>query len=354
MKAAIIGLPRSGKSTLFQAVTGREVDPYAPPVAKQAVVHVPDPRLEVLSNLFKSKKIVEATIEFEDIPGCSLDDAKGQAEWRGVLPLVRQADLLVVVIRDFENASVPAYRDRVDASQDLTIVWDEIIFADLDAVTKRVEKLHAQLKKPTKTHDQEQRELALLERCSQALESGAPLSTVLNNDEERQQVASFAFLTEKPLLCVRNVSDDRAAGEECLASDHLAASVALSASIESEIAILEPEDRSMFLEDLGLKEPARDRLIRLCYSSCGLISFLTTVADESLAWTISKGTTAVGAAAKIHTDLSRGFIRAETVAYDDLIAHEDMKGAKAAGKVRKEGKGYVVADGDVLNILSGV
>ena len=352
MNAAIVGLPQSGKSTIFSAVTGTTADPYAPPEPRHAVVQVPDARLCHLATLYKPKKLIYATIDFMDIPGCSLDNAKGREEWRRLLPVVRQADLLVVVVRDFENASVPAYGNRVDARADFAAVWDEIIFADLETVTTRVEKIEAQLKKPTKTHDVEKRQLVLLQRCREALESNAPLSTAIHTEDERRLVSSFAFLTEKPMVCVRNVSDDQAATAEAMEVEHIYGGLALSASIEAEIAMLEPEDRTEFLEDLGLKEPAHDRLIELCYASGGMISFITVGSDEVRGWTLAKGATAVEAAGKIHTDFARGFIRAETVAYDDFIAHTDMKGAKAAGKVRKEGKSYIVQDGDIMNILS--
>ncbi len=352
MKVMFVGLPKSGKSTLYAAVTGKAVDPYAPPEVHQAVVKVPDERLTHLTALCKPKKTIEATIEFYDVPGCSPEDAHGREDWRKFLPIARQAELLVVVVRDFANDAVPAHKDRVDAAADFTAMWDELIFADLDTVTTRVEKLEASLKKPTKTHDAEKRELALLSRCRDALESETPLSSVLTTDDERKLVSSFAFMTQKPIVCVRNVSDDEAGTAEGLPADHVEASLALSASIEAEIAQLEPEDRQLFLDDLGLATPARDRLIQTCYTACGLISFLTMGPDECRAWTIRKGSTAVEAAGKIHTDLAHGFIRGETVAYDDLVANTDMKGAKAAGKVRAEGRSYVVQDGDILNILS--
>ena len=165
-------------------------------------------------------------------------------------------------------------------------------------------------------------------------------------------VASFSFVTEKPLACVRNVSDDQMSTAQPLHVEHSVASLAMCASFEAEIASLEPDDRPAFLAEMGLKEPARDRLIRACYDACGLISFLTMGADEVRAWTVAKGSTAVDAASKIHTDLARGFVRAETVSYADLFSNKDMRGAKAAGKVRKEGKTYLVADGDIMNILA--
>jgi len=352
VKVALVGPPKSGKSSLFSAVTGAPMDPYAPPEIVHAVIKVPEPRLAYLVGLYKPKKTTEATIEFVDVPGAALDDAKGRDAWRRLLPEVRQAEAIVVVVREFANASVPAYRDRVDPKSDFDATWDELMFSDLESVTTRIDRVEKALKKPTKMHEQEKRELALLTRCRDALESGKPLSAVLTNEDEKKLVASFAFLSEKPLVCVRNVDDDRAGSTEPLAVEHAVASLVLSASIEAEIAVLEPGDRQTFLEELGLREPARDRLIRSCYTACGLISFLTMGADEVRAWTIRKGATAVEAAGKIHTDLAQSFVRAETVSYDDLLAHRDLRGARAAGKVRKEGRAYVVADGDILNILA--
>lgn len=352
MKVAIVGLPKSGKSTVFTAVTGLAVDPFAAPQAIQGVVRVPDPRLKYLTDLYKPKKVTQAVIEFIDIPGCSLSDAHGRDAWKQLLPTVRQAEALVAVVRDFKNDAVPAYRDRIDAQSDFDEVWAELIFADLDAVTTRLERLEKGLKKPTGSQDAQKHEMALLQRCKEALESDAPLSSVLNSENDRAVVSSFSFLTQKPIICVRNVSDDAVATASPIEAKHSAGSITLSASIEAEIAALEPADRAAFLADLGLQAPAKDRLVQTCYQAMGLISFLTMGEDEVRAWTITKGSTAVEAAGKIHSDLARGFVRAETISYDDLVACKDSKGAKAAGKARKEGKTYVVADGDILNILS--
>jgi hypothetical protein len=354
MKVALIGLPQSGKSTLFMAVTGQKHETHGALQPVHAVVRVPDSRLAYLTELSRPKKVTEATIEFIDFPGCSLDDAKGKETWRRLLPDLRQAELLVVVVRDFQNASVPTFRGRIDAPADFAFLWEELIFADLDTVTTRIERLEKSLKKPSKTHDADKRELGVLTKCREALENAKPLASVLTSEEEQRQVANFTFVTEKPIVCVRNVADDQAASAEPLVVEHVVDSTALCASIEAEIALLDPADRPAFLADLGLIEPARDRLIHLCYQACGLISFLTMGPEEVRAWTVAKGTTAVEAAARIHTDLARGFVRAETVSYEDLVAHKDMKGARAAGKVRKEGKSYVVADGDVILILSTV
>jgi len=352
MKAALVGLPQSGKSTLFSAVTGTPLDPFAAPGVHMATVRVPDERLAYLTDLYNPKKVTEATIEFVDVPGASLDDAAGQQEWKRLLPQVRLADLLVVVVRDFENPSVPAYKNRVDPKADFDAVWEEFIFADLDTVTTRLDKLDKALKKPSRSHDAEKREQALLLRCKEALEAEQPLSTVLHHEDDKRQLASFAFLTEKNVVCVRNVSEDRANDSEPLVVPNARDSIALSAEIEAEIAALDASERDAFLSELGIKSPARDRLVKACYRAGGLISFLTMGPDEVRAWTIHAGDTAVDAAARIHTDLANAFIRAETVTYDDLVAHTDMKGAKAAGKVRKEGKQYVVQDGDILNILA--
>lgn len=352
MKVAIIGLPQSGKTTLFSAVTAQAVDLYAPPEPKHAMVSVPDERLAFLAKLHNPKKVIEATIEFVDVPGCSLDDAKGREEWKRIAPTVRQADLLVIVVRDFENDSVPMYKGRVDPPADFEVMWSELVFVDLDTVTTRLERLEKALKKPTRTHDQEKKELALLTRCRDVLESEEPLSTVIQSEDDKRLLASFAFLTQKPMVCVRNVSDDAAGDAEPLKIDHVEDSLALSASIEAEIGQLDPDDRAVFMEDLGLVESARTRLIQACYKAVGLISFLTMGPDECRAWPVRAGSTAVEAAGKIHTDLARGFIRAETIAYADLVEHGDEKGVKAAGKARKEGKEYIVQDGDIMNILS--
>lgn len=352
MKVALIGPPQSGKSTLFSASTGLNSGGLSAPGIVHAVVKVPDPRLAYLIELCKPKKITEATIDFLDVPGFALEDARGRESFRRLLPDVRQAELLVIVVRDFMNPSVPAYRNRVDAAADFQAMWEELIFADLEQVTTRVERLEKSLKKPTKTHDAEKRELALLTRCREALENNRPLSDVLSTEEDRRTVASFAFLTQKPIVCVRNVGDDHAGAAPPLSVEHAVSSLALCALLEAEIASLDPADRPAFLKEMGLVEPARDRLIRTCYDACGLISFLTMGPDEVRAWTIRKGSTAAEAAGKIHTDLARNFVRAETVAYEDLVANHDLKGARAVGKVRKEGKSYVVVDGDILNILA--
>jgi len=354
MRAAVIGLPQSGKSTIFAAVTGLVTPPGAMLREHLGVVHVPEPRLELLAKLHRPKKITEATMEFMDVPGFSLQDHHGQEELRKHLPAIRQSDLLVAVVRDFQAQAVPAYRNRVDAPADLAELWDEFLFADFDTVSTRIEKLEKALTKPTRSHDQEKRELALLHRCREGLDNGVALSGIIANPDEARMVCSFAFLTEKPLVVIYNVSEDRAAEPDPEPPAHARAAINICARAEADIAELDPQDRPAFLADLLLETLGRERLIRKCFDALGLIVFLTGGPDEVRAWAVPRGTTAVEAAGKIHTDLARGFIRAETVAFKDLVEAGDFRAVRAAGKVRQEGKTYVVQDGDDLNIKFNV
>lgn len=353
MRIAFIGPLQSGKSTLFRAVTGQPAGGHH--TGEQiAVVKVPDSRLDWLAEHYKPKKYTEATIDCLDVPGFSQETGAGQAEFRKSLPSIRKCDALVAVVRAFDNPSVPPYRNRVDPRADLDELVAELIFNDLDAVTTRIERLEKSLKKPTKTQEQEKRELELMQRLQGTLEAEQPISAANLTDDERKLLAGFQFLTELPLIAVINVGEDQAAAPPPFEFPYAKTTISLCAETEEQIAQLEPADRAAFLEDLGVKEPARDRLIRACYETVGLISFLTCGEDEVRAWPIRKGTVAVDAAGKIHSDLARGFIRAETVSFEDLVAAGDMKAAKAAGKVRLEGKTYVVQDGDIMNIRFSV
>lgn len=354
MKATIIGFPQSGKSTLFSAVTNIKPDPAQMPQEHIGLVSVPDPRITQLVELCKPKKTTFANVEFVDVPGVSMTDAHGRAEFAKHMPTIRNSDVLVIVVRDFKNPSVPEYRNRIDCLGDLADMHEELMFADLDAVTKRVEKLEKSKNKPTKTQEQDKKELAVLQRCAEALESSKPLSTVLQHEEDARAIASFSFVTEKPAIAVFNVDDDRAAEVIENVPENFHSAFPLCADIEAQINDLPPEDRSSFLSDIGVEEPARDRLIRSCYDAMNLMSFLTMGPDEVRAWTIPKGTHAVDAAGKIHSDLARGFIRAETIGFDELMECGDLKKAKSAGKLRQEGKHYEVQDGDILNIKFNV
>ena len=354
MRIAFVGPPLSGKSTLFRAITGLAPTPHHAPGEQLAAVKVPDRRLDLLAELYKPTKYTEATIDVLDVPGFSQETAAQSAEFRKTLPSIRKCDALVAVVRAFDNASVPPYRNRVNPRADLDELAAELVFCDLEQVTTRIERLEKGLKKPTKTHEQEKRELELMQRLQQALESEQPIATAIQNDDERKALASFGFLTEMPIIVVVNVNESDAAKPPVFEYPHARAVIGLCAETEEQIAQLEPADRKAFLDDLGVAEPAKDRLVRACYDAVGLISFLTAGEDEVRAWSIRRGSDAVEAAGKIHTDIARGFIRAETAAFDDLKAAGDMKAAKAANKVRLEGKTYIVQDGDIINFRFNV
>jgi len=338
MRVALTGPPQSGKSTLFAAVAeagGSHVDISRPDQPHLAVVKVPDERLDWLAELYQPKKVVHAELEFLDLPGFDLRDDPSRSRARAHWPALRQSDMIVMVVRGFANDAVAPYRGRVDPQGDVEELLAEMLFADLDQVAARIEKLEAAVRKPTSRRDEQMRELELMRRLGETLEAEKPVAEAVHNESEARLLRSFAFLSQAPEL----------AGLPC---------IALSAKIEEEIAQLSPEDRGEFLADLGVQSPARDRLLRACYERLDLVSFFTFKSDECRAWTIPSGADAVTAAEQIHSDIARGFIRAETVAYEDLRAAGDMKAAKAAGKVRLEGKTYVVQDGDVINFRFNV
>ena len=356
MRVALVGPPQSGKSTLFLAVAeagGSRVDVHRPDQPHLAVIKVPDERLKWLAELYKPKKVVEAELEFLDLPGLDLQDEAGRHHARTHWAAMRQCDMLAFVVRDFEAADVPAYRGRVDSVADVRELLEEMLFADLEQVTNRGEKLEAAIRKPTQNRDEQMRELELMKRLRETLEAEKPLSEAIRSEAEEKLLRSFAFLSQKPALVVLNCSEaalsdpppEMPEGLPCLR---------LSAKIEEEIAELEPQDRAAFLSDLGVKAPAHDVLGRACCERMKLVTFLTYASDECRAWVVPAGTDAVTAAGTIHTDMARGFIRAETVAFEDLRAAGEMKSAKAAGKVRLEGKSYVVQDGDVITFRFSV
>jgi len=357
MRVALIGPSQSGKSSLFAAVAaagGSNVDLSRPDQPHLAVVKVPDDRLDFLAAMYNPKKYTPAEIEFVDLPGFDLSDEVGRKRAKDHWPAMRNADMLVLVLRAFENPSVAAYRDRIDPQKDLDELLSEFLFADLEQVTNRVDKLEAALKKPSPKRDEQARELELMSRLKDALENEKPIAQAVQNDAEAKLLKSFAFLTEKPALVVVNYGEadlGKAAGVSQLGKWP---AMGLSARIEEEIAQLPAEDRGAFLADLGIASSARDRLIQACYRQMKLVSFLTAGEDEVRAWTIIAGTDAVTAAAEIHSDIARGFIRAETVSFTDLQTLGDMKAVKAAGKTRLEGKTYIVQDGDIINFRFAV
>ena len=356
MKVALVGPPRSGKSTLFAAVAeagGSHIDIHRPDQPHLAVVKVPDGRVLWLADHYKPKKITFAELEFHDLPGFDLTDEAGRTRARNHWAAMRQCDMLVFVLRDFDDPAVAAYRDRIDPKADLDELLAEMLFADMDQVIARIARLEAALKKPTAHRNEQARELELMTRLRDALESERPIASAIAGEAEGKLLRSFGFLSQKPALAVVNRGEgaSRVAGETTLCGLPV---LELSAKIEEEIAQLPPDERKEFLADLGVEASARDRLVQACYARLNLVSFLTAGEDECRAWTIPAGTDAVTAAGEIHSDIARGFIRAETVAFDDLRAAGDMKGVRAAGKVRLEGKTYVVQDGDIINFRFSV
>ena len=355
MRVCFVGPSQSGKSSLFAAVVeagGSSVDLSRADQPHLAMVKVPDERLDWLTDHYSPEKHTPAELELLDLPGFNMADEAGRSRSKTHWPAMRQSDCLVFVVRSFASNSVMAYRDRIDPTGDVEELRNELLFADLEQVSARVTKLEGSVKKPTPKQKEQQQELELMRKLLEALENEQPLSDAITNENEAKQVRSFGFLSQKPALVVVNCDEDAAAAEG-ESVDGLP-TVWLSAAIEADIAQLDDEDRAEFMADLGLTASASDRLIQACYAEMKLISFLTAGEDECRAWTIPAGMPAVDAAGKIHSDISRGFIRAETVAFADLQEGGGMKEAKAAGKIRLEGKEYPVADGDIINFRFNV
>jgi len=350
MRVAFVGPPQSGKSTLLAAVAeagGSQIDLHRPDQPHLAVVKVPDERVDWLAELSKSKKVTQAELEFLDLPGFDLSDEPGRLRARTHWQEMEHSDMLAFVVAGFSAPTAPPYRGRTDPAGDVQELLAEMLFADMERVSARIGKLQTALKKPTAHRDEQRRELELMERLLATLEAERPISEAVKTDSEAKCVRSFGFLTLKPTLAVLNCAEDAAVGP---GPDKLAGldCIQLSAKIEEELARLPAADRREFLADLHLAAPARDRLIRACYRKLNLVSFLTHGPTEARAWTVPAGTSAVAAAETIHSDIARGFIRAEVYGYDELVAAGDEKALKAVGKIRLEGKDYVVQDGDVI------
>jgi len=357
MQIALMGLSQCGKSTLFSGLRGVPLDNTGGGASQieQAVIKVPDTRLDVLTKMYQPKKTIPATIDFLDMPGLSFAEESHRQEARRLIGQARQVDMLVLVLCDFASDSVAAYRNRVDPAADLEELRNECLLADLEQIENRIAKLEASKHKPSKTQDADKKELALFLKCRKAIEAEQPLSSIIDKEEDEKAIRSFGFLTLKPFLVVANASEDNVNSGSSLSEEKAGGAVlSLCATLEAELAVLDDDDRAAFMEDMGLKEIARDRLIRQCYLTCKLFSFLTVGPDEVRAWTVAANCPAVEAAGEIHSDIQRGFIRAEVVAYDDLMATGDMKAAKAAGKTRLEGKTYPVQDGDIINFRFNV
>jgi GTP-binding protein YchF len=356
MKVALVGLLQSGKSTLLASLSGREIPSVGSTSIEEAVVPVPDERFPWLAEYSKPKKITHATIDCLDLPGFNFTDDHGRAAARRIISQIRTVELLVLVVRAFEDQTVPAYRNTVDPARDLAELQTELLLSDLELVTTRIEKLEKQVHKPTKTQAQDKAELAVQKKLAEAIESEKPISSAIETQAERDIIKSLGFLTLRPMVVAVNVGEGQL-DEQFDFAGRLGDSIpviSICAKLEHELSQLDSKSRSEFMSDLGITESAASKFVQSCYSALGLISFLTIGSDELRAWPIKKGTVAHDAAGKVHTDIKRGFIRAETFSYDELREHGNEKALKAAGKIRLEGKEYVVQDGDIINFRFNV
>jgi GTP-binding protein YchF len=356
LHAAVIGFTSTGKTTLFQLMTSVREAPRGKGEVMVGISKVPDDRLDRLTAMYNPRKRVPATVEFTDI----LAPARTGVNALVDVAAYRSADALVHVVRAFRDEGVAHSAGAIDPARDARTMEDELILADLGVAERRLERLDKDLKK-TRTADLE-REREIVERCRELLDAGTPLRTLELAGEDRKRLRGFQFLSAKPLLLVINVdeaemaaigADVRTAAQHTGLSAFLdqpaTAAVALCAKIELEIADLEAADAASFLADLGLRESGLNRVIRSAYDLLGYISFFTVGEDDCRAWSIARGTSAQLAAGEIHSDIQRGFIRAEVVAYDALIARGTMAACRDHGEVRLEGKEYVVHDGDIIN-----
>lgn len=352
MEIAIIGLPNSGKTTIFNALTRSDMPTNAFTSGQlevhTAVVDVPDERVDRLTEMFKPKRTIYAQVTYNDIAG--FDKGQGKTGLGGpLLNAIAANEALMLVARAFEDENLPHIAGSVDAARDLETMESELILNDMTVIDRRLERLKGQKLRGT---PEERKRMAdeetLLQRLFSALEELRPLRDVEISEEERRMLGGFGLLSLKPILRVVNAGDDDS--EEKFAELLDARTLVLRGRLEAEIAQMSPDEASEFLADFGISEPGLNRAIRYCYDMLGLESFFTVGEDEVRAWTIERGTHAPVAAGVIHSDLQKGFIRAETIAYDDLMALGSMAEARKHGKLRLEGKEYVVQDGDILNI----
>ncbi len=364
MQIAIVGLAGSGKTTVFNTLTRghAQTGGYGALTLNVGTVKVPDERLDLLAGIFSPKKVVHADVTYVDLPAppASHDGRVGTEELPAEhVARLREADALVHVVRAWDDPSLPHPAGSVDPHRDIRALDDEFVLADLAVAERRLERLRMSGRHGTPAErEANEREAAILARLQAALEAGTPIRDVDLEPDETKAIRGFRFLTEKPVLVLVNVGEaDIGRSEELVARvrdayRHRRTLVtALSAKIEMELGELEPEEAAAFMEELGLAESSLGRVIRLSYELLGLISFLTAGPDEVRAWPIPAGSTAVDAAGAIHTDLARGFIRAEVVPYEDLVVLGSTAEARRHGKLRSEGRTYEVRDGDVIEVL---
>ena len=364
MKLGIVGLPNVGKSTLFNAITkaGAEAAnyPFCTIEPNVGIVTVPDERVTKLHEIYNSKRTIYATIEFCDIAGLVKGASKGEGLGNKFLGHIREVEAIVHVVRCFTNDNIVHVNGRIDPAADIDTINTELLLSDMEILDRRIQKTS----KMAKADKQLQSELDLLNRIYAWLGEGKNARAMDLDDEEAAFVKTLGLLSYKPIIYVANVADDEVADSDSnpyvkqvreIAASEGAEAVVICAEIEAEVAELDDEERTMFIEELGIEESGLDKLIKASYSLLNLISFLTAGEDECRAWTIKRGTKAPAAAGKIHTDFEKGFIRAETIAYDKLMeVGGSLAAAKEKGFIRSEGKDYVMQDGDVVNFLFNV
>jgi GTP-binding protein YchF len=351
MRLGIIGLPQSGKTTLFNALT-RGHQPTGLSAGKvamhTAVVDVPDPRVDRLAAMFNPKKVIYAKVTYVDIAG--IEGTRNQGGLPGaLLNQLTQMDGFIQVVRCFEDENLPHPLGSVDPQRDIQVMESEFILNDLIAVERKLERLEEERRKGARDKASMEREIGVFQRLQQALSAEIPLRDVELSPEEEHLLSGFGFLTRKPMLIVLNLAEGQEPPSITYPHQHSQV-VALQGKLEMDIAQLTPEEAAEFMQAYGIEEPSLNRVIRLSYELLGLQSFFTVGPDEVRAWTVRRGATAPEAAGEIHSDMQKGFIRAEVIAYDDLIALGGISEARAKGKLRLEGKDYVVKDGDILTI----